>query len=85
MELKEKLLQIIHSLEGFEEYSYDELQNLNYIDEQLFDSIVFVSLIVELESEFDICISNENMLVEEFSTLNKIYDLVLSCIEKRNG
>lgn len=82
MDVKENVLRIIHSLEGFNEYSYDELQILNYVDEQLFDSITFVSLIVELEKEFNICIHNESMFIEDFSTINHICNLVLSCLKK---
>lgn len=82
MDINKKIMRIIQALEGFEQYSDEQLLLLNFVDEQLFDSITFVILIVELEKEFDICINNENMLVERFSTINDISNLILHCLNE---
>lgn len=61
------------------------LSILNNESETLsFDSIEFVNLIVELEQEFSICIPDEYLAPEAFSTYKAICNIVANLIEEQN-
>ncbi|MGE4092146.1 MAG: acyl carrier protein [Candidatus Binatia bacterium] len=50
----------------------------NLIEEGLIDSMLFVSLLTRLEEEFDLTIALENIDLENFSSVAKITDFVLT-------
>jgi len=52
--------------------------------EEDFDSILFIKLIVIIEEEFECEIPDENLLISEMNTVNKIYN-VLKELESENA
>lgn len=49
---------------------------------EFFDSVKLVQLIIELEGKYNISFSDDDFEVKNFSTINKIADLVSSYISK---
>lgn len=76
IELLSKICDIsVYEIEAYEEST--ELQDLGVT------SIKFIELIVEIESAFDIEIRDSDLLIENFKTLEKLYDTVHEYLLKK--
>lgn len=74
--MKEKISKIIKELTGFE-----EIENVDLIENNILDSLAFIELISELEDEFDIEIQPTQVSSDTWRSLDNIVDLVESLIE----
>lgn len=74
--MKEKIYEIIKELTGFE-----EIENVDLIENNILDSLAFIELISELEDEFDIEIQPTQVPSETWRNLDSIVELVESLIE----
>jgi D-alanine--poly(phosphoribitol) ligase subunit 2 len=70
--MKEKIVEILTDLRP--EFDFNE--DVNFIEEGMLDSFDVVSLVDELESQFNIKISGTDVIAENFSSLDKIEALV---------
>lgn len=80
-EIKDKLFLIFSDMIKKLEISvdlkeaFDDLTN-NY----WFDSITFISLIIEIELNFKITIPNESLLMDNFMSINGIVEVIEKCL-----
>ena len=85
-EIKEKIIGIMSGLFSDSGIDTDILEYVDLIDDLGMDSINFVSLIIELETTFDVQIPDEWLLMERFHTFSQIYSAVdLLINEKGTG
>lgn len=70
--MKEKIVEILTELRP--EFDFNE--DVNFIEEGMLDSFDVVSLVDELESQFNIKINGTDVIAENFSSLDKIEALV---------
>ena len=70
--MKEKIISILNDLRP----EFDFSDDVNFIEEGMLDSFDVVSLVDELESQFNIKINGTDVIAENFSTLDKIEALV---------
>ena len=70
--MKEKMVEILTDLRP--EFDFNE--DVNFIEEGMLDSFDVVSLVDELESQFNIKINGTDVIAENFSSLDKIEALV---------
>jgi hypothetical protein len=53
-----------------------DLWHINYVEAKLFDSISFVKMISEIETEFNVIFSSQDMQSEEFRTASGIIKII---------
>jgi acyl carrier protein len=70
--MKEKIVEILTDLRP----EFDFTEDVNFIEEGMLDSFDVVSLVDELESQFNIKINGTDVIAENFSTLDKIEALI---------
>lgn len=70
--MKEKIVEILTDLRP----EFDFTEDVNFIAEGMLDSFDVVSLVDELESQFNIKINGTDVIAENFSTLDKIEALI---------
>ena len=70
--MKEKIVETLTDLRP--EFDFNE--DVNFIEEGMLDSFDVVSLVDELESQFNIKINGTDVIAENFSSLDKIEALV---------
>ncbi|MBP5777620.1 MAG: acyl carrier protein [Prevotella sp.] len=70
--MKERIVEILTDLRP----EFDFTEDVNFIEEGMLDSFDVVSLVDELESQFNIKINGTDVIAENFSTLDKIEALV---------
>lgn len=70
--MKEEIIAILNDLRP----EFDFSENVNFIEEGMLDSFDVVSLVDELESQFNIKINGTDVIAENFSTIDKIEALV---------
>ncbi len=61
----------------------EDIAHKNYFELQIFDSIGFVKMITDLEAEFDITFSSQEIGGANFQTLNGIVEIIHHKISKR--
>ena len=70
-----------------EEVLNEESKKIKSFDDdisEILDSVGFVTLIVEIETFFDIEINDDDYEVYKINTINKLADLVETYMEKKN-
>ena len=70
--MKEKILDILKSMDD----SIDYLSETKLIDDKIIDSLTLTALISELESEFNIEIDMDDIIPENFNSIDAIADRV---------
>lgn len=68
----EKLLEILSELHP--EVDFETAQGL--IDEQILDSFDIVTIVAEIDSEYDVAIPAEELIPENFNSAKALYALV---------
>lgn len=75
-DIKEKIIDILDRLFSDSGVDRDILEYVDLIDDLGMDSINFISLIIELESTFDIQIPDDWLLMEKLQNYTLIYSAV---------
>ena len=75
-EIKAKIIGIMSNLFQNSDVDTDVLEYVDLIDDLGIDSVNFISLIIELEAEFDIQIPNDQLLMDKFREYSSIYSIV---------
>ncbi len=75
--IKNDLVKLFCNL--FESYNLDKdlIEYIDLKDDLGMDSITFVSFVVEIEAHFNIVISDELLLVENFRNIDNITDIII--------
>ena len=83
-ELEKKIFEIIQNMEIEKPLTEDIILHSDYAEEEVFDSITFVLLIVLLEEEFGVESEGDDLLIENISSFGKIVKLISNILEKKN-
>lgn len=75
-EIKTKILEILNHLFQNSGVDTEVIEYVDFIDDLGMDSIGFISLIVELETEFNIQIPDEWLLVDKFREYSSVFSAV---------
>lgn len=70
--MKDKIVEILTDLRP----EFDFTEDVNFIEEGMLDSFDMVSLVDELESQFNIKINGIDVIADNFSSLDKIEALL---------
>lgn len=70
--MREKILSILSDLRP----EYDFSESADFIEDGMLDSFDVVSLVTELEENFGISIDGENIVPENFSSIEAIESLI---------
>ena len=74
----EELMEILSDLHP--EVDFEECDSL--IDDKILDSFDIVSIIAEIQDQFDVAISAEHITPENFNSAQAIYELIQSLEEE---
>jgi acyl carrier protein len=72
--MKDEILRILK--ETRPEFEFEE--NVNFIESGYLDSFDVITIVSDLENKFDVKINGALILPENFSSVNFIYNLILS-------
>ncbi len=76
--MKDRVLKILQEIRP--EFDFDS--NLNFVEEGWLDSFDIISLVSDLEAEFDIKISGEQITPENFCGLDAIVFVIKNSLRK---
>ncbi len=82
-EIKVKILEIMSILFQNSGVDTDVLEYVDLIDDLGMDSVDFISLIIELEAEFDIQIPDDWLLIDKFRECSSILSAVEELIVQK--
>lgn len=74
----EELLEILNEIESG--VDYENCKTL--IDDHYLDSLAIISLVAEIESEFDVQIPTVEIIPENFNSAEAIWDLIVKLQEE---
>ena len=75
-EIKTEVIQLISELFKGKGFNTDIIEYADLVDDIGMDSIIFISIVVELEAKFDIEVPEDMLLMENFKTINDIVAVV---------
>ena len=78
--IKNELIRLVSELFQDKGLDPDLIGYVDLIDDLGMDSMLFLSVVIELETAFDIIIPDDLLLMGNFSTIDKICSLVLQLI-----
>ena len=78
--IKNELIKLVSELFHDKGIDPDLIEYVDLIDDLGMDSMLFLSVIIELETTFGIIIPDDLLLMDNFSTIEKICSLVLQLI-----
>ena len=75
-EIKTKIIDMLNNL--FPDFGVDTdiLEFVDLIDDLGMDSMIFISIVIEVESTFDITVPDEMLLMENFRNVDEIIKIV---------
>jgi len=79
--MKERIIKILTELHP----EYDFTKSNNFIDEGMLDSFDIVSLVTSLDNKFDIMIDGLDIIPENFSSVDRIVELVEKIKQNNNA
>lgn len=82
-EIKEKIINVLDRLFSDAGIDEDILEYVDLIDDLGMDSIIFVSLMIELETEFGIRIPDEWMMLNKFQNYSQISHAVETLLNEK--
>lgn len=76
------LLLIVFSKVFFNIHLYlEKISSIDLVNELGMDSVTFISLIIEIESQFHITISDDYLLFDNFRNYNRILDIIYNHLD----
>lgn len=68
----EELIEVLKSVKP----GYDFTEDTELIKNKVFDSLAMIQLVAELSDEFDVEITAEDIVPENFETVKSIYNMI---------
>lgn len=68
----EELIEVLKSVKP----SYDFTEDTELIKNKVFDSLAMIQLVAELSDEFDVEITAEDIVPENFESVKSIYNMI---------
>lgn len=81
--IKEKLILILTELFSDREVDSEVMAHADLIDDLGMDSLLFMSMLVEVEDSFDIIIPDEQLYMEHFRSVDHIVSIVADASEQK--
>lgn len=81
--IKKELINLVSTLFADNGFDVDMIEYADLIDDLGMDSITFISLVVEIESLFDIQIPDEFLLMDNFNTVDDAVRIVAELINEK--
>ena len=83
--IKQEVIELVSELFKDKGFDIDIIEYVDFIDDLGMDSITFISLVVEIESHFDIEVPEELLLMDNFKNLNLVTKIIADLLaEKAN-
>ena len=83
MDIRKRILKVICSFID-DEFNEQQILNLNFKQEKIFNSLTFIHLIVSLEEEFGVEIDTKYLLIDNMSSFNEIFELIKHLLNEKN-
>lgn len=80
VEIKNKIINVLNELFSEAGVDKDILEYVDLVDDLGMDSINFVSIIIELETLFDVQIPDDWILIERFRSYSLIYSAIVKLL-----
>lgn len=71
-EIKKELVQLVCELFKDQGYEIDNIETADFVDDIGMDSIVFISMVIKIESQFGIKVPSDMLLMENFKDIDRI-------------
>lgn len=75
-QINEQLLPVLSKVFLNIQSYLEQISNIDLIDDLGMDSVTFITLLIEIESQFQITISDEFLLFDNFRNINDIIDTI---------
>ncbi len=81
--LKHELVNIIAAIFQNDGFDVDMIEYLDFFDDLGMDSVIFISMVVEIESYFNIEIPDEFLILDKFKNFTQIMSIIEELLLKK--
>ena len=81
--IKREVIELLSEIFKDNGFDIDIIEYVNFIDDLGMDSITFISIVVETESHFDIEITDDMLLFENFRCVDDIVSIVENALSRK--
>lgn len=81
--IKKKIVELISELFKSKGFDTEIIEYINLINDLGMDSITFITLIVDIESSFDITIPDDLLRMENFQKIDDVVRIVVDQLDKK--
>lgn len=82
-QIKDKVTDIVFALFKDQNIDKDLIEYVNLVSDMNMESIIFISLIVSIENEFQVIVPDDFLLMDYFRTIDDIvFTIVNKCISQ---
>ena len=82
-EIKNKVIELLRELLPDSDIDPDTLEYADLVDDFGMDSMIFISILVEIEASYDISIPDNMLLINNFRKVNDIIDIISNIINNQ--
>ncbi|MCD7944300.1 MAG: acyl carrier protein [Clostridia bacterium] len=74
--IKDSVIDMLSRMFADMQFERDVIEYIDLIDDAGMDSITFISIVVEIEAEFNITVPDEMLLIENFKNADSITNII---------
>lgn len=81
--IKQEVIELISELFKDKGFDIDIIEYVDLIDDLGMDSITFISIVVEIEAYFNITVSDDMLLVDNFKKVDDIVNIIVKELDSK--
>lgn len=74
--IKDSVIDMLSRMFADMQFERDVIEYIDLIDDARMDSITFISIVVEIEAEFNITVPDDMLLIENFKNADSITNII---------
>ena len=79
-DIKTELVPLVYELFKDQGFEIDNIETADFVDDIGMDSIMFISMVIKIESQFGINVPSDLLLIENFMNIDGIITNIISVI-----
>jgi len=80
--IKQEVIELISDLFKDKGFNIDIIEHVDLVNDLGMDSLIFISIVMEIEAHFDIEVPDDLLLLEKFKRVNDIVSIVENELSK---
>ena len=85
VEIRDELIVLCMKIFQYSGVDANKIVSVDFINDLAMDSITFITLVVKIETHFNLTISDDILLMEYFRNIESIVDVIINQMQDESG